>query len=146
MSGSIRHRIGQGLMTLIAFFTAISPYVADWNVTHIYNPRWPPHAKFHNGQTMVVGVLLGLGLLVFTWRRSSDARGAAIAAILFAGFYWWSQAGAFFFPGAAWTDPEFLKDGQTLTQIAPQAYLDGVMTLLIALAGWLIWPREGDAS
>ncbi len=43
--------------------------LADWNATHIYNPLWPPHAKFHNAQTMTIAVLLGVSGLVFLWRR-----------------------------------------------------------------------------
>ena len=27
---------------------------------HLWNPRWPAHAKFHNGQTMLTGILGGL--------------------------------------------------------------------------------------
>ena len=57
----MRAKIGKGLLTIVALITGIVPYVADWNETHIYNPKWPPHAKFHNGQTMVMGSLLGLG-------------------------------------------------------------------------------------
>ena len=30
---------------------------------HLYNPRWPAHAKFHNCQTMVIGIILGLASL-----------------------------------------------------------------------------------
>ena len=32
--------------------------------THLYNPHWPPHAKFHNCQTMLLGVSLGTIALV----------------------------------------------------------------------------------
>jgi hypothetical protein len=46
--------IGRWLLSLVALFTIAGPYGADWNETHIYNPNWPPHAKFHNAQTMLV--------------------------------------------------------------------------------------------
>jgi hypothetical protein len=44
--------IGQILVALVGVATSTGGYIADWNETHIYNPRWPPHAKFHNGQTL----------------------------------------------------------------------------------------------
>lgn len=51
--------IGKVLISLVAVFTSVFPYLANWNVTHIYNPVSPPHAKLHNAQTMVLGTLLG---------------------------------------------------------------------------------------
>ncbi|KAF7859745.1 hypothetical protein EAF04_008824 [Stromatinia cepivora] len=60
--------LGRILLTLSALSQGISPFIADWNETHIYNPRWPPHAKFHNGQTMSMGILLCLVTLYYTWR------------------------------------------------------------------------------
>ncbi len=61
-------RVGAWIITLVALFTIVAPFVADWNATHIYNPRWTPHAKFHNAQTMLLGVGLGLSALWFVWR------------------------------------------------------------------------------
>ena len=31
---------------------------------HLFNPRWPPHAKFHNAQTMLLGIFFGTLVLV----------------------------------------------------------------------------------
>ena len=106
--------IGRCLLSLVAAVSIGGSFLADWNNTHIYNPNWPPHAKFHNGQTMAVGVLLGIAALFFTWRRKGDARTNLMAAAMFASFYWVSQAMAFLFPGVAWTDPNLLKPGESL--------------------------------
>ena len=87
-------------------FTAVSPYLADWNETHIYNPLWLPHAKFHNAQTMVLGALLGLISLYCLWfrREISDKQKLNEAAVL-ASLYWLAQLTATLFPGTALTDP-----------------------------------------
>ncbi len=105
-------RIGVGIITLVALVTIIGPFAADWNHTHIYNPRWTPHAKFHNAQTMLLGLGLGLSTLWFAWRRSGDAGANLGTAVLFGALYWVTQAGAITFPGTAFHDPEFPPPGQ----------------------------------
>ena len=75
--------IGRVLLTVIALFTVVSSDLADWNVTHIYHPHWPPRAKFHNGQTMSVAVIGGSAALWFPWRRSGDFMTHLKAALLF---------------------------------------------------------------
>ena len=50
-----RISLGKILISASAVFAGVGPYLADWNETHIYNPTWPPHAKFHNAQTMSLG-------------------------------------------------------------------------------------------
>ncbi len=64
-----RLSLGRVLICAIAVETTVGPYLADWNATHIYNPTWPPHAKFHNAQTMSLGVGLGLATFWQLWRR-----------------------------------------------------------------------------
>lgn len=124
---------GRIVLTIVALFTAVSPYLADWNETHIYNPHWPPHAKFHNGQTMAVAVVLGLATIWFAWRRTGERRGNTLAAGTFAAAYWVSQAAAFLFPGVAYTDPEFLKPGEALAVVAPQQILEAVVLAITGL-------------
>lgn len=101
-----RQTIGKLLISLVAVFTAVSPYLADWNVTHIYNPAWPPHAKFHNAQTMVLGALLGVLSIYCLWlRKEIPEKQKLNEATVLASLYWLAQIPAAFFPGTALTDP-----------------------------------------
>jgi len=52
--------LGRSLLTIVGLFTSTACYVADFNETHVYNPTWPAHAKFHNGQTMSMGMCIGV--------------------------------------------------------------------------------------
>lgn len=52
---------------------------ADLNATHVFNPKWPPHARFHGaaGWGTVTGAqLLALWLL---WRPATSAAEADLA-------------------------------------------------------------------
>jgi hypothetical protein len=108
MTSTIKSRwtIGRLLISLVAVFTAVSPYLADWNVTHIYNPAWTPHAKFHNAQTMVLGAMLGLLSVYCLWfRKGITEKQKLNEATVLASLYWLAQLPAVFFPGTALTDP-----------------------------------------
>lgn len=37
--------VGRILLTLDAIALIVAAPMADYNETHIFNPRWPPHAK-----------------------------------------------------------------------------------------------------
>jgi hypothetical protein len=108
--------------TLIGLFTCIGPYLADYNETHVFNPNWTPHAKFHNGQTMSMGACLGLATLWYTWLRTPRPKGVGgvrewveaerirrgVVAVL-ANMYWVTQLSGFLYPGTLGTDPEFVS-------------------------------------
>ena len=128
-------RIGAWIITLVALVTICGPYLADWNETHIYNPRWPPHAKYHNAQTMAFGPLLGALTLYFLWgRRRGDERSNVSLAVVFAALYWVAQALAFLFPGVAAFDPEFAATTPTLLGLPIQLALDFSIFVLLGVA------------
>jgi hypothetical protein len=78
------------------------------------------------------------------WRRSGDRQTNVMAAAITGGVLYWAQAGAYAVPGIAWTDPEFLKLGQSLDDVGPQIYFEVFGTLVIGLASWLAWPPKAD--
>ncbi len=144
MKNSTRFNVGRWLITINAAGIAVGGFIADWNATHIYNDHWPPHAKFHNAQTMSFGPFLALASMFFIWRRSGDQRTNVLAAVLFGGIQYCAQACAFTFPGVAWTDPEFLEAGRSLSDFPPQLYICIGAGIFMSLATWLVWPRTTD--
>lgn len=103
--------ISQWLIAFIAVYGGFGGVIFDSVIPatarqHQGNPAWPPHAKFHNGQTMMLGVLNMILVLVVLFALPltlpSLLIGAALAEIYFA-----SMLLAAVFPGTAWSDPEF---------------------------------------
>lgn len=132
-----KNLVGRLILSFVAVFTAVTPYLADWNSTHIFNPRWTPHAKFHNAQTMAFAVLLGLLALGYIWSRASDGqqRGRIVAAGFFAGLYWATQGLAHFYPGVAYMDPEFMTNAalHPAFGLTPQGFIDIVVLFITAI-------------
>ena len=89
------------------FVDAILPFGAK---QHLYNPRWPPHAKFHNCQSMVMGICLGLLSLYLLFGEGPPTPRHLYLAAATAGVYFVAMLFAPLFPGTAWTDPEFLPE------------------------------------
>ena len=134
---------GRILLTLVALTTSIGGYLADWNETHVFNPRWTPHAKFHNGQTMSMGMVLGLTTLYFLYRPKPQSLLASVPAVQqtferdslatgawLASLYWITQLSALFYPGSKAMDPEF-GDGN------PQVYICGTLLTMVVIGTWL---------
>ncbi|PWW60211.1 hypothetical protein DFQ13_1076 [Actinokineospora spheciospongiae] len=103
-----RTSLGKILISASAVISGAGPYVFDWNDTHIHNPHWPPHAKFHNAQTMSMGAGLAAATLWHLWRPArtpAATRTALDAAALCAALYWLTQISALAYPGAKAVDP-----------------------------------------
>jgi hypothetical protein len=101
--------------------------------THIHNPNWPPHARYHNGQTMSLGLFTGLisiYILHVYSPASSDIRSANLTwiAILHT-LYYGSSLSGILYPGAGWMDPEFGEE-------SPQLYGFPVLIGLVWTGWW----------
>ena len=120
------------LLVVVGVFTVLSPFAFDFNATHIFNPRWPPHAKFHDGQTILLGAWLGTATIMFAWRRGQRTSNA-LAAFAFASAYWVTQLLAVLFPGARYIDPEFDKPAEYVLGLPGNVFANlivlGVLTV-----------------
>ncbi|MDQ0771713.1 hypothetical protein QF026_000179 [Streptomyces aurantiacus] len=96
---------GKILLTATALWGGVGSYVFDWNETHIHNPKWPPHAKFHNAQTMSMGAALSGAALAAIWGRGAWTTGRLQVVAGAASMYWVTQLSASAYPGVAMADP-----------------------------------------
>ena len=126
------------LFLLSALGLALGAHAVDYfSTTHIFNDRWPPHAKFHTGQTLSMSILLAVLSTFLAWRKTSDRKTTVYAAAGFAGLYWVTQATAILYPGTAFYDPEFLTSNSFPLRLPAQAYFEIAFLVVIGLASWL---------
>ena len=50
--------IGKMLISLAAIITAVVPFLADWNDSHLFSPQWSPHARFHGAVSLGMTTIL----------------------------------------------------------------------------------------
>ena len=131
-------QIAKWIIALIAVYN-FGGFVADALVPatarqHLWNRRWPPHAKFHNGQTMLMGMLGGsLSLVILFGARPLTLPLFLIAAAVAAN-YCVAMALAPLFPGTGWIDPEFAANTGQPLGLAPQQLVSYVVCGLVLLA------------
>jgi hypothetical protein len=84
-------RAGKILLTVAVIATMLGPAVVDFNDSHVFNPDWPPHARFHAVMLLAVGIGMSIGALWLLWRRSSrsatDLRVATAVPVVVWGAY-----------------------------------------------------------
>ena len=136
-------RVRLGRM-LIAIGTAAGPagaFLMDWNVTHVFNPAWSPHAKFHNAQTMALSVALGLQTLGELRSTSRPRRAAVLGAT-----YWLTRLTSGLFPQTALRDPDHGVPPHIGSVPVDQRLISVICLLLIAAGAGLIKTQPPDCS
>jgi hypothetical protein len=119
----------------VAVITALGALLADVVVPdlaaqHAFNPAWPPHAKFHDAQYVVMSILLGaLGLALV-------ARKQLLWAAALLSTPWLGMLGALLFPGTATYDPEFADDTVFVLGLHGQVFLALVLLAALVTAVW----------
>jgi uncharacterized iron-regulated membrane protein len=131
---------------LVAFvcLLGVGGFIADFAVwetarQHMKNPAWPEHAKFHNAQTMLMGIGLGLlgGLILFAFRPLTTT--GLLLASGAASLYWVSMVLAPLFPRTAWSDPEFRTSTARPLGLHPQQLLAFAAIGILVFALLLSW-------
>jgi uncharacterized protein DUF6640 len=63
--------LGKSPLTLANVITAVAPVAADWNDSHIFNERWPAHARFHGVTALAMPTTLSSSSIWSVWSGQS---------------------------------------------------------------------------
>jgi hypothetical protein len=80
-----RATVGRLLVTAAVLGSGLGHAVADLNRTHVFNPRWMPHARFHAASA--VGTELGWSVVSLWLLRRPGSRDAQELALKIAALY-----------------------------------------------------------
>src|SRR2546423_11957436 len=83
-----RMRLGKFILSFVLVVGAIVSTAVDWNTTHLFNPAWHPHARFHDALFLLLLDGATLIVLWLLWRPSREPAVAVTAATLFSLAVW----------------------------------------------------------
>lgn len=127
---------GRLLITVAAIATLVGPVGADLNPSHVFNPEWPPHARFHSVTSLAMTVGFSVMALWLTWRRSTEPLISLLVAASVPVLAWGSFFIALLVPGSAVEDhPE------TLARVAgvPINVVVATIFSLLAVLGYALY-------
>ncbi|GAA1990386.1 DUF6640 family protein [Amycolatopsis minnesotensis] len=136
------------LIAVVGVITTVSAVLADLVIPelaaqHAFNPAWPPHAKFHDAQYLVMTVLLGLIGLALVVRPT---RNRVLCATAVLATPWLGMTGALLFPGTATYDPEFAGRTHFVLGLHGQVFMAIVLLLVLLGAAVAAWARPAPIS
>lgn len=142
----LKRKVGRILLSVVLVATAVVSVAVDWNASHIFNPDWTPHARFHDVVMLhlLSGVcILGLWLM---WRRSPEpeigARVAALIPIIFWAAFFYTT---FLVPGTGLgASPDEVPPILLGIPIYPNVLVAAICVSLSVLGYWLY--RSGSVD
>ena len=131
------------IMTFISMFTMIIMSVMDLNETHLTNPLWPPHARFHWAAQYFSAMLvcaLALCAIWFSYREKGSR-----FSILFIGlsplFSWGMFFPALLMPGTG-TWPDGVVPPQEFPEILRKIHPNLIMACVFSIVSVILTIRE----
>jgi hypothetical protein len=135
--------IGRGLLTLANAITVAGPLAADLNDSHVFNSRWPGHARFHGVTALAMTATLATVSIWSLWTGANEPATTRLFAAAVPTAYWAPFFVAPLVPGTTIED-----DPHPVARLAgiPTSLLGAAATTATALAGWYVDRRTSAAA
>ena len=131
-------------LSLMAVVVAVASWLADYNHTHVFNSAWPPHARFHNAQTLMLAVVASVAALWLLWRPArsvAEGRFRFDMACFFVALYWLTATPGILLPGTAFEDPEHTGRLPVVAGVELNQTLIGLLWLAFVALLWQLGRR-----
>jgi hypothetical protein len=138
-----RRLLTRSLLTLANVITVAAPVAADWNDSHIFNDRWPAHARFHGVTALAMATSLSAANVWSLWSGQADRDAVRFFAAAVPVTYWAPFFLAPLVPGTGVDDPP-----HPVPRLAgvPTNLLGAAATTATAAAGWWLDRRSALVS
>jgi len=92
MKDESRLKIARILIIIPTIWYSIVPPIVDFTHTHVFNPAWVGHARFHTVWLLTTNTLIGIAALICLFKKiPNQVMGMRIAGLLslcvYAGFF-----------------------------------------------------------
>lgn len=143
-----KEKLSRILLSVVIVNTAVVSVAVDWNASHIFNPTWVPHARFHDVVMLWLLSSLSVIALWLLWRRSAEPQVSTIIATLVPMLFW----APFFFttllvPGTSLSaspdEPLPVIAGIT---IYPNVVIATINEILAAISYWLYSSQKENST
>ena len=121
------------LITLATIFYGIMPVIADLSDSHLLNPSWMPHAKFHLVWLLSTNSLFALFALYLIWIENKAFQAGLIGIIVMSGF--WIAAFTRDLYGGLFVDPNL--DVSEIMGLHPNVFAFIFVTLFLVVGTYL---------
>lgn len=94
--------VGSIILSVVLIAGTFALICFQWNKSHVFNPTWHPHARFHAVQLTFFFIILSVVALWLVWQNSPRSSTITFVTALIPFTFWLGELLALLVPG---TDP-----------------------------------------
>ena len=140
-----RKKLAKILLSVLVVVSTLVSVVVDWNASHVFNPDWHPHGRFHD--VMLLTLLVGFVplLLWLLWRNSSEPEVAVKVTTAILVTFWGSFYINLLIPG---TTPaanlDELPPSLLGIPLYPNMVVAAIIIILALVGNWLYYSSNTE--